>query len=300
MRIFVTGGTGFVGTPVIKQLLDAGHEILVLAYEPQEVLEEKADIFSKVRAIPGNLGDVSEWREELERFNPDFAVHMAWEGIPDYRSKMSVKNLNYSLNFYLLLAEIGCKRVLTTGSCWEFGQTQGALSEDTLVFPNNAFTTAKNAVRMVGSEIAKENGMQFIWVRLYYVYGPGQKSMSLIPTIISSVKNGEIPQIKTPDSRNDFVFVDDVASAITMIIENCQEKNAVYNIGSGNSTSIRDVVNIIYDQCAVPIPEDLFANVAPNPVPVDFWADLTRITREIGWEPKFSMQAGIARMLQDF
>jgi nucleoside-diphosphate-sugar epimerase len=297
MRIFVTGGTGFVGTPVVKHLVDAGHDILLLAFEPQDALDAKSDVFSRVKVITGDLADVQTWRSEVEAFNPDIAIHMAWEGIPDYKAAMSVKNLVLSLNLYLALAELGCKRVLTTGSCWEFGHTQGGLAESMPTLPNNPFTSAKNALRMVGSEIAKENGMQFIWVRLYYVYGPGQKPTSLIPTIISSVKNGEVPQLKTPDAKNDFVFVDDVADAIAMIADNCTEPSAVYNIGSGYSTSIRDVVKTVYEQCNLSYAEDTFPAADPDTTQVDFWADLSHIKCEIGWEPKYSLWDGIAQML---
>ena len=218
MRIFLTGATGFIGRYVLKHLEKEGYNILLLTRTSKE------NIFSivktkKVDIVSGNLSDINKWEDKLKQFKPEATIHLAWEGIPDYGVKTSIKNLKYGLNLFEELADLGCKKIICTGSCWEYGQNQGKISEDLPVKSSNAFTTAKNALHLLGREIAKENNMQFIWTRLFYVYGPGQRGNSLIPYIIKCLEEGKEIRIKTPSARNDFIYVEDVAKAIVAILK---------------------------------------------------------------------------------
>lgn len=289
MRIFLTGGTGFIGRYVLKHLEKERYNILLLTRTSKEnfssIIKSK-----KVDIVLGNLSDINKWKNKLIKFKPDATIHLAWEGIPDYGVKTSIKNLKYGLNLFEELAEIGCKKIICTGSCWEYGQNQGKISEDLPIKPSNAFTAAKNALYWLGREIAKENNIQFIWTRLFYVYGPGQRENSLIPYIINCVKEGKELRIKTPSARNDFIYVEDVAKAIVAILENCNQ-STVYNIGSGYSTSIQEIIreicncyNIEYIQKSKQLTEDQAIN---------FWADISKIKKEIGWVTKVNIVEGV-------
>jgi len=295
MRVFITGGTGFIGRYVINQLEKRGFNILLLTRASKE------NIFSiikskKVDIVSGNLSDINKWKNKLIQFKPDTTIHLAWEGIPDYGVKTSIKNLKYGLNLFEELAELGCKKIICTGSCWEYGQNQGKISEDLPVKSSNAFTTAKNALHLLGKEIAKENNMQFIWTRLFYVYGPGQRENSLIPHIIKCVKEGKKPEIKTPYARNDFIYVEDVAKAIVAILEKCKQ-STVYNIGSGYSSSLQDIINIVYSELSFQHKSKDDLSKTENIYSDNFWADISKIKKEIGWEPKIDIKNGIKKII---
>jgi len=296
MRIFLTGGTGFIGRYVVKHLEKKGCNILLLTRVSKE------NIFSvikskKVNIVLGDLSDIDKWKNELIQFKPDITIHLAWEGIPDYGVKTSIKNLKYGLNLFEELAELGCKKIICTGSCWEYGQNQGKLSEDLPIRPSNAFAAVKNALYWVGKEIAKENNMQFIWTRLFYVYGPEQRESSLIPYIIKCVKEGKKSNLKTPSARNDFIYVDDVARAIVAILKKCNH-STVYNIGSGYSTSIQEIIKIIYSELNLQHkPKDKL--IKSNNIPFDyFWADISKIKKEIGWKTKITIEEGIKKIIK--
>jgi len=289
MRVFLTGATGFVGGYVLKQLEKEDFNILLLVRASKENFSSTIKS-KKVDIILGDLSDIDKWKNELIQFKPDTTIHLAWEGIPDYGVKTSVKNLKYGLDLFEELAELGCKKIICTGSCWEYGQNQGEISENLPVKSSNAFTTAKNALHYLGREIAKDKNVQFIWTRLFYVYGPGQRENSLIPHMIKCVKEGKKPKIKTPSARNDFIYVEDVARAIVAILEKCKQ-STVYNIGSGYSTSIQEIIreicncyNIEYIQKSKQLSEYQAIN---------FWADISKIRKEIGWEPKVNIVEGV-------
>jgi len=297
MRVFITGGTGFIGKYIVKQLEKEGFNILLLTRVSKEnffsIIKSK-----KVDIVLGNLSDINKWKNTLIQFKPDTTIHIAWEGIPDYGVKTSVKNLKYGLNLFEELAEIGCKKIICTGSCWEYGQNQGKISEDLPVKSSNAFTAAKNALHCLGREIAKDKNVQFIWTRLFYVYGPGQRENSLIPYIIKCVKDGKDVKIKTPSARNDFIYVEDIAKAIVAILEKCKQ-STVYNIGSGYSTSIQDIIKIVHSELNFQYKPSHKIFKAENIHSDNFWADISKIRKEIGWEPKITIEEGIQNIIKN-
>jgi dTDP-6-deoxy-L-talose 4-dehydrogenase (NAD+) len=291
MRIFVTGGTGFLGSHVVRELLNEGNALLLLSRQPESALSKMPN----VDVVQGDLSDAANWKNKVKRFKPQAAVHMAWESLPDYDARTSIRNLNYGLNLINLLAEIGCESVICTGSCWEYGQQAGKLREDIALKPYNAFTAAKNALHWVGREIAREHGMHFIWARIFYVYGPGQRGTSLIPYIIDCVRKDEKLEIRTPWAKNDFVYVDDVAMAISAIVRETK-KDGVYNIGSGTSTSIQKVVELVCNKFNFLRKCDTLISPANRPV-VDFWADISKIKSDIDWAPQIGIGEGIGKTI---
>jgi len=295
MRVFLTGATGFIGRYVLKHLEKEDYNILLLTRASKEnfssIISSK-----KVDIVSGNLSDINKWKDKLIQFKPEVTIHLAWEGIPDYGIETSIKNLKYGLNLFEELASLGCKKIICTGSCWEYGQNQEEISEDLPVKSSNAFTAAKNALHLFGREIAKENNMQFIWTRLFYVYGPGQRENSLIPYIIKCAKEGKELKIKTPSARNDFIYVEDVAKAIVAILENCNQ-STVYNIGSGYSTSIQDIINIVYSELNFQHKSKDDLSKTENIYSDNFWADISKIKKEIGWEPKILIKEGIQKII---
>ena len=296
MKIFITGGTGFVGFRTMEKLASEGHTLLLLSRRQKT----KIPLFKhsgQINVVKGNLKNIKKLKSALKKFRPQATIHMAWEGIPDYGPEMSIKNLYYGLNLINLLAEIKCKIFVSTGSCWEYGSATGKLSENTPSRPFNAFTAAKNSLHWLGREIAKKNGMQFIWTRLFYVYGPGQREESLIPYLINCARTGKKPEIKNPFAKNDFIYVEDVADAISAIFKKCKENYSVYNIGSGNLSSIQEILKIIFGHFAA---GKKFKRANPRQTDKlsNFYADISKIKKETGWKPKINIREGIRQMIK--
>lgn len=291
MRIFITGGTGFIGKFVVKKLDNQRDKLLLLVRDINHSTNSQ-----NVSFVEGNLASIGKWGETLEAFKPEASIHLAWEGIPDYGIEQSIKNLNYGLDLIKLLAKTSCCTILVTGSLWEYGIQTGKLSEDMPTKPFNAFTAAKNSLFLLGRELARENNIKFIWTRLFNVYGPGQKNTSLIPYLINCVKEKKEMEIRNPNNKNDFIYVGDVADAISEILLKCK-KSEIFNIGSGKLISVQSIIDKIFNVFNTKQKYKKMQRKQTDYL-ANFYADISKIKREIGWQPKIDIDEGLRKTIE--
>ncbi len=296
MKVFITGGTGFIGKALTKVLLKQGHKLCLLT---RDFTEGNQDT-NNIEYIKADLGEPQKIEKCIKKYKPDFLIHLAWEGLPNYSIKLCKKNLEYGINLFTASVNAGCSNILSTGTCWEYSQKQGSLSENERLDTQSVFPAVKTALRFYGEAITHQNGGKFYWLRLFYVYGPGQRQSSLIPHILDSIEKGVAPQCKTPHNQNDFVYVDDVANAIRKVIEE-KPDGTVYNVGSGYSTEILEVMQTIFKMEEISSEQDGIFNTT-NSTRIDdmnnqtnFWADITKISNHTGWKPEHDLDSGLQK-----
>lgn len=293
MRIFITGGTGFIGKFVVRQLQRTNHSLLVLTKKEISVVTLFGNA-KNIQLLHGNLRRIKRLEPMLRKFHPDIAIHLAWEGIPDYGLDQSLKNLAYGVNLIEMLGQVGCKMFVGAGSCWECGVATGKINEKVIHKSSNPFTSAKLSLRLFGEHIAAKYGMKFIWMRFFYAYGPGQKKTSLVPSLIQSVEEGKVPEIKNPHGGNDFIYVEDVASAIIQVVRKYATISAgVYNVGSGHLTGVQQIMETVMKNCGV--------KFKPIKIkPTGFYADISKLIKATGWRPKTGIEQGIKKTINYF
>lgn len=292
MKIFITGGTGFIGRFVVRRLQKAGHPLLVLTKRRGNATRLFGSS-KNIKLIHGSLAGLKRLEPAVRRFRPELTIHLAWEGIPDFGLSMSVRNLIYGINLIEMLGRLGCPVFVGVGSCWEYGATTGKISEKTIAKPSNPFTAAKTSTQLFGEQIAAKYGMKFIWTRFFYVYGPGQKTISLIPFLIKNVRQGRAPELKDPNGGNDFIYVDDVADAIFRIVQKSRTIPAgAYNMGSGRLTGVRQIVNLVLQHFGM---ASKFKSTKRRPV--GFCADISKLNKATGWRPRTDIKQGIRKTI---
>ena len=242
MKILLSGGTGFIGKNLLKYMAQNMNYTILVVGRNLEKVENK-----NIKQVKLDLNKIEDNFDKIKEFNPDIFLHLAWEGIPNYSEELSKKNyLNTIKIMKMIINETTCKKIVSTGSCWEYndGSYIGECKEDQLIYLNKPFSKYKNKIFTEVNNICKKKKILFNWLRLFYVYGPGQGKNSVIPLLIDIFKNNKKININSPLNKNDFIFIDDVVSIIDKFIKN-DYSSGIYNVGTGKSTSISTILKII-------------------------------------------------------
>lgn len=286
--VFVTGGTGFIGRWVVKRLLKEKQEVLLLVRDKVNYVP-----ISNEYVIEGSLENIESWKQKVKKNTIETCIHLAWEGIPDYSYEMSKKNLVYGLNILEICRDLVIPNLVISGSCWEYFNPKGSILVKHELDESNAFKASKNSLHQMAHAFCLENGIHLNWMRLFYVYGPGQRSESLIPYIIECYKKKQQPNLNGAYNKNDFVYVGDVADAIVKVALQ-HDFLEVLNVGSGHSTQVLEIVKCVAKQMGCEVDTSKYIK---SPNCVDFYADYDEMYEMYRWFAKTSIEQGIKQML---
>ena len=286
MKIFLTGATGFIGRQLVP--LMKHHQLLLVGRNEENFSE------TNLKFIKNDLKDFDKWKKKVEEFSPEACIHLAWSGLPDYSLLRCIENFDINIQLLDFLTHIGCKRIFIAGTCWEYGDIQGQTSENVQTGASNLFASFKTAIRLIGKQITRSKDINFIWGRIFFIYGPGQRSTSLIPSCYQSLKNGKIPELRNPNAVNDFIHVSDVAKAILSLIE-APSVEGVFNIGTGKPRRVIEICRIIAKNLNS---ENLLPESNNFHQDNGLWADTSLINETIGWHPEFSIETGISETIR--
>jgi nucleoside-diphosphate-sugar epimerase len=298
MKLLVTGATGFIGQHLVNRLIEQGH--IILALSRSEALLPANDYPNKLFYLQTSLKLDGNTIEKIKQFEPDTLIHLAWEKIPDFSFEISFANLQNQILFFRNLFLISSlKKIIVTGSCWEYNRKMGVCTESDICISGNYFTWAKNSLRDFLEFECLQKNINFIWSRVFYVYGPQQRKGSLIPTVIENIQNGIVPELKTPFNSNDFIYVDDVADGLIQFAVK-DVPSGIYNLGNGESVPIIDVVSKI--ETSIHGKEILSSSVIENASQssvkdTDFWADMGKTFNTLKWQPQTNLIMGIEKSI---
>ena len=292
LRVVITGASGFIGIQLTERLSKFKCEVLAICRT-----RPNNQLISSVQWLEADLSSPSTYKDKIRSFCPEVIIHLAWQDIPDFSYKKSILNQDQSLKFLSFVTGLeSCKKILVSGSCWEFGKTQGECLETDIGISKDDYTWAKHSIRSWLEMTCLKKGIIFGWFRIFYAYGPRQRSKSLIPSILENLKNGELPQIKTPNNANDFIFVEDIVDAFASAT-NKKFLSGLYNLGTGTSTSVLEVCR--YAEQIVcgsdRLTQQLEKKSKSSDSNVDFWAGIKITKKKLCWEPKTNLINGITK-----
>ncbi len=279
MIVAVTGSSGFIGRKVVAKLLTSGHKVI------------KLDIVDGF--------DILNWEMVKSISGFDVLIHLAgFTFVPlSYSNPRDFYNLNITgvINSLELCKINNAKFVFV--SSYVYGEPEFLpINESHPLVGFNPYSETK----IIGEKICENYNKYFkvdsVILRPFNIYGPGQNDNFLIPLILKQAKTGVV-KLLDPRPKRDFIFVDDVAEAIKLVVEEESLRYNIFNIGSGKSYSVKEVVvhvNELYNNEL----EVLFTNDKRENEVLDTVADITRINNVLGWQPTLTLLDGLKTMIQ--
>ncbi len=273
MKVAVTGASGFIGRHVLDALLQREVEIVAVTRDVRRL----NGVSKQVRIAEMDIAHPApDCFTQLG--SPDVLIHLAWEGLPNYRSLHHYESELPRQYFFLKqLVEAGLSSLLVTGTCFEYGLQSGPLSEVMPAKPDNPYGYAKDALRQQLEYLKSSGDFNLTWSRLFYMYGAGQPGTSLYPKLQEAVLRGDkIFNMSGGEQLRDYLHVAEVARKIVQLALARQDFGTV-NICSGKPVSVRRLVEQWIRDNGWPIELNLGYYPYPDYEPMAFWGDAERL-----------------------
>ena len=319
-RIFMTGGTGFIGGHVARKLIERGDDVRVLVRNP-----DKAADLKKIgcRIWPGELTDVDALAKGID--GAEALIHGAaiYEvGIPESeREQMRLANVEGTGNVLAAALEAKTPKVVYISTVAAFGNTHGQVVDETYQHPGKEFTSYYEQTKYEAHQVAKElisMGLPCVIVQPGGVYGP--KDHSALGKQMHDFLKGRLPALPFPDLGMNMVHVEDVADGVILALDK-GEVGESYVLG-GEVTTMRGLIGSVAKVSGrkpprVSIPTPMIKLMAPfgatvgkvmgqppnlrelisSSDGVTFWAKQDKAVEKLGYSPR-GLEEGIRDMLE--
>jgi nucleoside-diphosphate-sugar epimerase len=290
-KVLLTGGTGFIGRHTIAPLTDAGFEVHAVT---SKIPVNSTDVDGKCCWHSMNLLDPMQVKNLVSTVKPTHLLHFAWYNIP---GKCLVAEENFlwvqaSLELLRHFREQGGERVVMAGSALEYDWNYGYCSEVlTPRNPHTAYGVCKNALQEMLKAYAEITKLSSAWGRVFNVYGPYDHPKRLVSSVILSLLKDEPALCSHGNQLRDYLYVEDVANAFVKLLKS----NVVgeINIASGNPIAVKEIVLKIAEKLGKSDLVKLGAILASAEEPPLFAANVSRLSTEISFLPKYDLDKGL-------
>ncbi len=307
MRALITGITGFAGGQLAQILLDRGDEVFGVARDEGYGLSH---LSQEIIPVITDLRDPEAVNTSLSEFQPDAIYHLAGQAfVPtSWEDPWSTLENNIRPQLNILQAMVRQKskaRLLIVASNEVYGQAQHnqlPVNEDTPLRPQNPYGVSKVTQDILALQYHLSHNIDVIRVRAFNHIGPRQSPFFVTASFAKQIAEIEAglsePAIWVGnlDAQRDFTDVVDVMRAYASLVERGTPGEA-YNVGTGKAHSIKYLLEVLlnYSNSKISIKQDP-ARMRPSDVPI-IYADNTKLKAQTGWEPIYTFEDSLKRVL---
>lgn len=330
MRAIVTGATGFIGTALCRELLENGHEVWAVI-RPGSAKREKLNFgrisedrqpedrqlkssqsgdkqlknnqsgdkqqTQKLHIMELSLEQLPELPEYIE--SADVFYHLAWNGSAGAEREdfdIQYTNIRYTAQAVRAAVKCGCRKFVGAGSQAEYGVVrEGAVEYGTVPQPFMMYGAAKLAAYHMGRLVAGQEGIAFVWPRIYSVYGVGENAGTLVSYVADTLKRGDVPELTPCENMWNFLEITDCARALLLLGER-QHTEGIYHVASEDTRLLKEFVeemrDVIAPGCALG-----FGMKKSDPERTFWLKPDTERLRELGFREEVRFEEGIRKKI---
>lgn len=293
-KAMVTGANGFVGSALIKELINHGTEVVALCRNGSDRNLPKSSL---IQIYPFSLDCAAEMGAQLKECGCDTFYHFAWAGSAGAErtdTQLQLANAQWTVDCLRLAKECGCSRFVNAGSIMELETVRAVFQAGNRPGPGYIYGSGKLAAHTMCKSVAAQIGMDLVWAMITNAYGVGEKSPRMVNTTIQKCIRGEAPQFTAGTQNYDFVYIDDVARAFYLIGENGKPFQE-YLIGSSHAKPLKEFL-LEMKAAIAPELDFIFGDIpftGVNQPLEDF--DCTKTKEDTGFEATISFAEGCRR-----
>lgn len=297
MHYLVTGGAGFIGSHIVDELLLRGHVVTVFD-NFSTGRYSNLPLHDNLRIVHGSITDVKALSDICKTSVDGIFHEAALVSVSNsIKDPVFTHDVNTSGTLKVLLAanESGIKNIIMASSCSIYGNSAyGPQDESLPIKPENPYSISKFNDEVFMQTFSKVYGIKTISLRYFNVYGtrqdPNSEYSAVIPKFITSILKHKPPTIYGDGMQTrDFVYVKDIVKANILAME--KAPTGTYNIASGTSTSINDLVKIISEILEISI-DPIYKPKRKGDI-FESAANISRAKDTFGYLPSYSLHEGL-------
>ena len=286
-NVIVTGATGFLGYHLVQELLLQRYCVYAVV-RPDSKNRNRLIETERLKIIELAMCDVLQL-SALIPVQCETFYHLAWEGERDAFFEQN-RNVKYTIDAVETAKQIGCRRFLCTGSQAEYGLQPGTITEEILPQPVNAYGAAKLAACTLSRLRARQIDLEWIWPRVFSVYGIYDNPKALIPYLLKTLRTNENVFVSAATQNWDYLYSADAARAIVSLATKGRN-NEIYNVASGNIHTLKHFIEQVRVKVA-PEKHVTYSKESARQL-VSVSPSIEKLLSQTNWQPEFKFLEGI-------
>jgi nucleoside-diphosphate-sugar epimerase len=295
-RVLITGGSGFLGACLVRDLVTAGQDVHLLL-RPHSNTWRLSDLAGRFTPHQADMLDAAALRRVVAACRPHVVYHLAAHGVYPFqkeRAAILATNLLGTANLLDALVGVEYRALINVGTSAEYGMQRGLIPEDAPPEPVTDYGVAKAAASLLCRAEAGR-GLPIITVRVFAAYGPGEAPSRLVAYVMGCCLRGEPPRVTAGRQRRDFIYAGDIVALLQRAAQCPEARGRVLHAATGKAYSVRDMVETIVRVCGGRV-SPVFGAEPDRPGEPDCRvAAIGQTTALTGWTPRHDLEAGVAQ-----
>lgn len=285
-RILITWWNGFVWANLVRKLVNLGYQNIFLILREWSNFWRISDILNRVTVKYCSLTDKEFLEKTINEIRPEVIYHLAaaWAYIwRDWKwvSDLFTTNVLWTINLLNACKDIWFEYFVNTWSSSEYWIKNHPIKEDEILEPNNEYWISKASAAMYCSFVGKKFSLPIYTFRIFSAFWPYEDKSRLIPSLMLKYINDETPDLSTPNSVRDFIFVDDIVNYYLNIDSVDGEFWWIFNLWTWHQHSIWKIVEMVKKISESEINPNYWTTSIKQDEPKIWEADITKLTNHI-------------------